>query len=179
MISRIDQFKFLIKEDKYQDDALDKLKEVGNFDKLSELNKLILLSWSGDEQKAKRLNLKQIYKDGGGTFGMRMVKVRVKDVKDQVIDHKFSKEMAGQEGWLTPYIHYSDENEAYNVVYFDEIERHSKEGDVSLKNMPIMLDNVYPIGYGDEPSQFTEFDAKEKQKWLDFKKNHGLDEEEL
>ena len=162
----------------YVDKALDNLSNVGDFYKLNEVDKLILLGAAGDERKTKELSLILIYKVNH-SFGKRMVKVRVKPINQQPIDHKFSKEMAGEVGWLSPYIHYSDDMEPYNTITFDKMEYHNEHGDKSYQSLPIMLDNVYPIDYGDEPKQFTKHDIEreiERRQFLD-KFGLGSDDE--
>jgi predicted GNAT family acetyltransferase len=162
----------LIKEN-YVDKALENLSRVGEFDKLNAVDKLILLGAAGDEEKTKKINLKDIYQVNN-TFGKRLVKVRVKPVEQQPIKHRFSQQMAGEVGWLTNYIHYSEEGKPYNTVYFDEIEYHN-EVDSSFKSMPIMLDNVYPIDYGDEPKHFTKHDIEREISRIEYLKNMGMD----
>ncbi len=165
----------LIKES-YVDKALDNLSNVGDFYKLSPIDKLVLLGSSGDESKTKEISLIDIYKLKG-TFGKRLVKVRVKPINQQPIDHKFSKEMAGEVGWLTPYIHYSDENQPYVTVYFDELEHHN-EVDATYKSLPIMLANIYPIDYGDEPKHFTKHDIQREIQRREFLEKFGMDPDE-
>ena len=163
----------LIKES-YVDMALDHLQKAGSFFYLNDLDKLILLGAAGDEEKTKRLSFNEIYKANGGTFGKKMIKVRIKPIQEQPIDHKFSKQMAGQIGWLSPYIHYSEENEGYNSVTFDELEYHN-EVDSSYKSLPIMLANMYPIDYGDEPKHFTKHDIEREISRREYLKNMGMD----
>ena len=110
----------LIRESNYQDQALDNLSKVGDFKKLRDVDKLILLEPSQDEWKLRGLSLSRIFSELGGTFGKHMVKVKIKDLGDQHIKHKFSEEMAGQIGWLSHYIHYSDDNKPYVSVTFDD-----------------------------------------------------------
>ena len=79
-------------DDEYQDIALDNLSKVGDFSKLREIDKLTLLGRSGDVNKTKRLFLSRMYDEKGNTFGMLEIKVKVKDINEQPIDNKFSKE---------------------------------------------------------------------------------------
>jgi hypothetical protein len=162
----------LIKEN-YIDKALENLSTIGDFNKLNAVDKLILLGAAGDEEKTKKISLNDIYKVNN-TFGKRLVKVRVKPIEQQPIKHRFSQQMAGEVGWLTKYIHYSEENNPYNIVYFDEIEFHN-EVDSSIKSMPIMLDNLYPIDYGDEPKHFTKHDIEREISRIEYLKNMGMD----
>lgn len=152
-----------ILKESFVDDALDHLGKVGSFDRLSDLDKLILWGASGDEQKTKRLRLGQIYRELGGTFGKRKVKVRIKDIDKQPINHEFSKEMAGKVGYLSPYINYSDENDPYITVFFDEILDIGSAGDTYINSRPIMLDNMYPIDYNDDPEHLAKHDAERER----------------
>lgn len=165
----------LIKEN-YVDKALENLSNVGEFNKLNAVDKLILLGTAGDEENTRKIDLYDIYAVNN-TFGKRLVKIRVKPIDQQPINHRFSKQMAGEVGWLTNYIHYSDEGKPYNTVYFDEIEFHN-EVDSSYKSMPIMLDNVYPIDYGDEPKHFTKHDIEREISRREYMKNMGMDPDE-
>lgn len=168
----------LLKESNYQDQALDNLSRLGSFYELDERDKLILIEPSQDEKKLKRINLILMFRELGGTFGKHMVKVKIKDLGEQRIDHKFSKEMAGQVGWLSPYIHYdSEDNQPYVSVTFDDLQIHNQHGDSSYRSLPIMLDNLYPIGYGDEPIDFAKHAAKRDMERKDFLRSFGLDDE--
>lgn len=163
-----------LNENRFTDAALDKIKRVGGFTFLPDIDKLALLGKMKDSEekikKLKRLNLRDIYKENGGTFGRLMIKVRVKPVSEQPIDHRFSKEQAGKEGWLYPGIHYSD-NDPYVTVRFDEF-----TPDVNLKGggrydeFPIMLANIYPIDYDEVKSDFTNYDQK-----IEFDRKEFLD----
>lgn len=150
-----------ILKESFVDDALDHLNKVGNFDRLSDLDKLILWGASKDEQKTRKLRLRQIYRDLGGTFGKRRVRVRIKDINSQPIDHEFSKEMAGKVGYLGSFIDYSDEKEPYITVFFDEILDIGDAGDTYINSRPIMLDNLYPIDFSEDPEHLARHDAEQ------------------
>lgn len=168
----------LIRESNYQDQALDNLSKVGDFNKLRDVDKLILLEPSQDEWKLKGLSLSKIFRELGGTFGKHMVKVKILDLNHQLIDHKFSKEMAGQVGWLNGYINYAEDGyTTYASVTFDDLEVHNVHGDSSYKSLPIMLGNMYPIGFGDEPIDFAKHAAKRDMERKDFLRSFGLDDE--
>ncbi len=164
----------LITENKeqFQDRALDKINQVGGIDNLTDIDKLALLGGTNDP-RLKTLNLINIFRENGGTFGKMEIKVRVKDLKDQSIDHKFSKDTAGQEGYLNGYIHYdSDDNPPlpYVSVRFDEFtEDDTLYGGGSYKDLPIMLDNIYPIDYDEIKSEFVKYDQRRNQERADFK----------
>lgn len=166
----------LIKESNYEDQALDNLSKVKDFNKLRDIDKLILLAPSEDEWKLRALSLIKIFKELGGTFGKHMVKVKIKELGDQHIDHKFSKEMAGQVGWLTNYIHYDNDRNPYVSVTFDDLIRHN-DSDTTYKSLPIMLANMYPIGFGDEPIDFAKHAAKRNMDSNDFLDKFGFDDE--
>ena len=164
-------FRKAINENNYQDNALDKLSQVGNFDNLPELYKLVLLAPSNDIQKLKKINLNKIYKENSGTFGRLQLKIRVKDVNEQPINHRFSKEFAGKEGFLYPYIHYSDNNEPYVTVRFKEFTSDPQlYGGGAYEERPIMLDNIYPIDYNDIDKEFVDYERKSDYERKEFKK---------
>lgn len=160
-----------LNENQYVDKALDKINKVGGFKNLPDIDKLALLSDSGNENELKKLSLDKIYKENGGTFGRLMIKVRIKPANEQPIEHKFSQQFAGKTGWLYPNIGYSDNNEPYVTVRFDEFNRdYDIEGGGSYEERPIMLANLYPIGYNDIKSDFAAYDKKvafDKKEFLD------------
>lgn len=166
-------------ENSYQDIALDKIQSVGGFDNLPELDKLVLLSVSGDVNKLKNISLTKIYHEKGGTFDHLKIEVKVKDINQQPIDHKFSKEFAGKEGYLFSYIHYSDENEAYATVRFKGFIPNSEyKGEGSYNDIPIMLDNLFPIGYGDIDAEFVKYKNKIDLERKEFRDKFNLDNED-
>lgn len=73
------------------------MNKLGSFDKLSDLDKLALLGGSGDYNKLKNLDLRKIYKDMGGGFGNKLIKIKIKSQNDQPINHKFSQQLEGKE----------------------------------------------------------------------------------
>lgn len=149
-----------INENQYVDRALEKIKKLGGFKNLPDIDKLALLTDTGNEEALKKLSLYKIYKENGGTFGKLMVQIRVKEKGEQPINHRFSQEFAGQVGWLHPYIHYND-NQSYVTVRFNSFEHDDKiQGGGHYQEMPIMLDNMYPIGYNDIKSEFANYDDR-------------------
>ncbi len=177
----IKTFNFFINENRFQDDALDKINALGGFDKLPDIDKLALLSDSDKESELKKLSLTKIFKENGGTFGMFMIKVRIKDISEQPIEHKFSQEFAGKDGWLYPYFHYSDEKEAYITVRFDEfISDEQMKGGGTYEERPIMLDNMYPIGYNEIKSDFVKYHDRveaDRQAFMDDMKEFFEDDD--
>jgi hypothetical protein len=160
-----------LNENQYIDNALDKINRLGGFKNLPDIDKLALLTDSDNENELKKINLSKIYKENGGTFGRLMIKVRVKNKNEQPISHKFSQDFAGKIGWLYPYINYSDKNEAYVTVRFDEFNSdNDMKGGGRYEERPIMLDNIYPIGYNDIKSDFVKYDNK-----VDFDRKEFLD----
>jgi hypothetical protein len=121
----------------------------------------------------------KIFQELGGTFGKHMVRVKIKDLEDQFIIHKFSEEMAGQIGWLTSYIWYSDDkpNTPFITVTFDDLQRINVHGDTTYKSLPIALGNLYPIGYGDEPIDFAKHAAKREMERKEFLDRLGFKDE--
>lgn len=160
-----------ISENKYVDAALDRLSQVnGDVNQLNELDKLILYAPSNDVNKLKRINLHDIYKELGGTFGRFMVKVRVKDYNDQLVkNHKFSMQYAGEEGFLYPYIDYSNEGQYVSVRFNNFIANPEYKGGGSYEEAPIFINNLYPIDYDDTKEEFinyrtrVELDRKEER----------------
>jgi len=162
---------FLENKEMFQNRALDKINKVGGFDKLSDLDKLALLGGS-DDKRLRGLSLGNIFQENGGTFGYLQIKVRVKDIGEQHIDHEFSKEMAGKEGYLYPYIHNdSDNSRPYVTVRFDTFTSDSElYGGGQYESRPIMLDNLYPIDYDEIKSDFVNYQKKVDQERDEFKK---------
>lgn len=151
----------ILKENQYIDNALDKINKLGGFKNLPDIDKLALLTDTDNENELKKLNLTRIFRENGGTFGRFMVKIKVKPTNEQPIKHKFSQEFAGKTGWLYPHINYSDKNEAYVTVRFDEFNSdYNMKGGGTYEERSIMLDNIYPIGYTDIKSDFVNYDNK-------------------
>jgi hypothetical protein len=160
----------------FQDRALDKINKVGGFDKLPDIDKLALLGGTNDNQ-LKALDLGEIFKENGGTFGKLEIKIRVKDINQQPINHKFSKEFAGKEGYLYPYINYTENGEPYIKVRFDEfISNPDYKGGGSYEERPIFLANIYPIDYDEIKSDFVKYQNNVDQDRSDFLSQFGLDE---
>lgn len=170
--SQLKEIQLIHESDKYVDKALENLNKVGKFDYLNDLDKLILLSASGNYEKCKTLSLDKIYKVNN-EFGLRKIKVKVKPVNEQPIDHKFSKESAGKEGYLYPGVHYSDSNEQYVTIRFKEIS--DKYG--NYLELPIMLKNIYPIGYDDDQDEFIKHQLKSDFEGREMKRNLGFDDD--
>jgi hypothetical protein len=171
---------FLENKEMFQNRALDKINKVGGFDKLSDLDKLALLGGS-DDKRLRSLSLINIYKENGGTFGFLQIKVRVKDIGEQHIDHEFSKEMAGKEGYLYPYINNdSDDSRPYVTVRFDTFTSDSElYGGGQYESRPIMLANLYPIDYDEIKGDFVNYQKKVDQERDAFKTGwDGLWDEE-
>jgi hypothetical protein len=161
----------ILKENQYMDNALDKINKLGGFKNLPDIDKLALLTDTDNENELKKLNLERIFRENGGTFGRLMIKVKIKPKNEQPIKHRFSQEFDGKTGWLYPYIDYSDENEAYVKVRFDEFNSdYNIKGGGTYEERPIMLDNMYPIGYDDIKSDFVNYDNK-----VDFDRKEFLD----
>lgn len=163
-------------ENKYVDDALDRLTQVnGDVYRLSELDKLILYAPSNDINKLKRIDLDKIYKELGGTFGYLMLKVRIKDYNEQPIkNHKFSEQYAGEEGYMYPYVNYTDDGKEYVTIQFDKFTANPDyKGGGSYEEARIFLANLYPIGYDDTKQEFinynnhVELDRKEERDFFD------------
>ena len=160
-----------LNENNYIDAALDNLERVKDFNKLSEIDKLILLAPSRDISKLKRLSFHQIFKDLGGTFGNLKLKVKIKDVNEQLIDHKFSKECAGKEGYLSSYIFYPEDNyrDGYVTVRFNEfVNDPDMKGGGTYNEYPIFLANMYPLDYNDTLEDFVKYQNRRDQDAKEF-----------
>jgi hypothetical protein len=150
-------------ENKYVDGALDRLSQVnGDVERLNELDKLILYAPSGDVNKLKRINIIDIFRELGGTLGYLMVEVKVKDYNEQRIqNHKFSKQYAGEIGYLLPYINYDNNQTPFVTVQFDNfISNLEYNGGGSYEQAHIYLANLYPIGYNDTNDEFIKYQTR-------------------
>lgn len=170
------------KED-LQNIALDNLKKSNNFYSLREIDKLALLGGSNDP-RLKTLSLSKILRENGGTFGRYEIMVRVKPINDQPIDHEFSKEFAGKEGYLNVGTHYSDDdNASYTTVRFNDFVSNSDyKGGGSYVERNIFLDNMYPIDYKGIHNDFVNYDKnveKDRQAFIDKMKDFGLWDDNL
>lgn len=140
------------------DNALDKYDEFNDFNNLADIDKLALLGGSNDP-RLKKLDLSKIFKENGGTFGRFNITVIVKPINEQPINHTFSKEFAGKIGYLYPYTDYSDNNESYVTVRFNNFNKDSNyKGGGVYEERPIFLNNMYPIDYTDIKSEFKDYD---------------------
>lgn len=128
------------------DDILDRISDVG-IGNLTELEKLKLGVANNDDELLNRIQLGKLFKENGGTFGNYKIKVIVKPIEDQLIDHNISKEYAGEEGYLSPYFHRDDKGELFLKVQFDKQIKPSPEDNFTNDSAPIYLKNLKPIGY--------------------------------
>lgn len=168
----------VIQESEYQDAALDKINQLGGFKNLPDIDKLALLSDTDNYNELKKLNLIDIYKQNGGTFGHLMIKVKIKPKNEQSIQHKMSQENAGKVAWLFSYIHYTDKKEPYVTVQFDEFNPDYKAyGGGQYERANIMLDNLFPIGYDEIKSDFVDYQRKADFERDEFKKFFDSDEQ--
>ena len=152
-----------ILENKYVDAALDRLSQVnGDINQLNELDKLILYAPSKDVNKLKNIDLGDIFEELGGTFGYLMVKVKIKDYNEQPIkNHKFSEQYAGEEGYMYPYVNYTDDGKEYVTIQFDKFTANPDyKGGGSYEEARIFLANLYPIGYDDTKQEFINYNNK-------------------
>jgi len=169
-----------LNENIFQNTALDKINNVGGFKNLPDIDKLALLSDSDNYDELKKLKLSKIFKELGGTFGMLMIKVKIKDIKDQIIDHEFSKKFANKTGWLYPYINYTDKNEPYVSVRFDEFTTDDKiMGGGMYEEYPIMMDNMYPIGYDETKPEFIKYQKRVEADREDFLNSLNTDDDKI
>lgn len=127
------------------DSVLDKINDVG-INNLTELDKLKLGSYSDNQELLDRIQLMKLFRENGGTFGNYKIKVRVKPINKQEINHKLSKEYENEVGYLAPYYNQDDNNIPYGKVKFDKIEQYSPM-DFGNPSSPIYLKNLQIIGY--------------------------------
>jgi hypothetical protein len=172
ILEEIDKFKQAA-----QDKALDNFDEFNDFNNLRDIDKLALLGGTNDP-RLKNLDLGKIFKENGGTFGRFNVKVRIKSINEQMINHTFSKEFAGQVGYLNGYINYSDESGYVTVRFNNFLKNTDLKGGGSYIERPIFLLNMYPIDYNDIKSEFKDYDLrveKDRQYFVDRMNDLGLD----
>lgn len=175
----IKNFNDFINENKFVDDALDKINKLGGFNNLPDIDKLALLTDTNNEKELKKLSLLKIYKENGGTFGRLMIKVKVKPIGEQHVEHRFSKQNAEKEGYLFPYIHYSENNFPYVTVRFDVFNEDDKmKGGGTYEEYPIMLANMYPIGYNEIKSDFVKYDQRVDKDRKDFLDSLGFSDDD-
>lgn len=173
ILEEIDKFKQAT-----QDKALDNFDEFNDFNRLRDIDKLALLGGTNDP-RLKTLDLSKIIKENGGTFGRFNIKVRIKPMNEQLINHTFSQEFAGQIGYLYPYTDYSnDDHSSYATVRFNNfVKNDDYKGGGTYIERPIFLLNMYPIDYNDINSEFKDYDKrveKDKQYFVDRMKDLGL-----
>jgi len=159
-----------------QNAALDKIKSVGGFDNLSDIDKLALLGGTNDI-RLKSLNLENIFKENGGSFGKFNIKVRIKENGTQPIKHKFSQEFADKEGYLSPTINHSENGNSYVTVRFNEFSSNDKSfGGGTYVERPIFLKNMYPIDYDTILSSFSDYENKVNFQRSEFNADNPLEE---
>jgi hypothetical protein len=161
------------------DRALDNLLNSGSFDKLSEVDKVILLAPSGDIEKLKQIDLVKFYKDNGNSFGDFELKVRVKDINEQPIQQRYSIENAGKIGYVHPYLKRNPENNVYfTYIRLEEGEDDSNQfGGEFHEDVLILLDNMYPLAYGDVHEEFAKFMHRRKYELNQFRDDSDLPDE--
>lgn len=167
--------------EEFQNIALDNMNKLGGFDKLSDLDKLALLGGSGNYDALKKLSLTKIFKDMGGTFGDKLIKVKILPVNEQPVKHKFSIENADEEGFLSGYPDYDNNPpyEAFVTVTFKKFTYdESMKGGGAYKSLPIMLRNVFPIDYDHTDHDFVRYARKVEQDRQDFLRGFGVDDDE-
>ena len=131
---------------------LDKINKVG-FNNLTTLDRIKLASYSGDDKYLKSIDPSKLtYKD----IDEFNIRVKVKPIEQQQIDHKLSKEFAGETGVLPPSMHHDENGELYSSIKFDRIVQHSPM-DYGHDSSPIMLKNLEIIGVA--PKKHTNYDT--------------------
>lgn len=138
--------------------ALDNLLKTGDFNKLSEVDKVILLAAGNDTEKLKKIDLIKFYKDNGNTFGDLKLRVKVKELNEQPIKQRYSIENAGKIGYVLPSLKKSPDDVYYVFIKLEE----GAEDDIQFggeyhQDVLILLDNMYPLSYGDVSEEFEKF----------------------
>lgn len=166
--------------EEYINAALDKMKQVGGYNQLDDLSKLALLGGSGNYEKLKKLNFSNIFKENGGTFGKFNIKVKIKPIDEQTVDHEFSKICANKEGYLYPYIDYDrDSGVGYVSVRFDEfIPNKEYKGGGKYNEYPIIINNMFPIDYDYINPDFVKHQNKVDNERKEFLNNFGLEDDD-
>lgn len=126
------------------DQVLDKISAVG-LHNLSELDKIKLATHSNNTELLGKIQLGKLYKENGNSFGDDMIKVKVKPIAQQPINHKISKEYEQEEGYLKPHTNVDDKNNPYVMVKFDRMVQHSPM-DIGQDTAPIYLKNLQVVG---------------------------------
>lgn len=166
----------IIKEssEEYQNAALDNMSKQGGFNNLSDLDKLALLGGTDDYAKLKNLDLHKIFKEMGGTFGNKLIKVKIKPANEQPIKDNIDQKMANQEGYLSNYIDYSEDGGAYVTVTFKNFNPDTNmKGGGTYPSYPIMLRNMFPIDYDHKNPEFVAYEKKVEQERNDIKSRWG------
>ena len=156
------------------DVALDNLFKSGDFNKLSEVDKVILLAAGDDIEKLKKIDLLKFYKDNGNTFGNLKLRVKVKEANEQPIKQRYSLENAGQIGYVYPRLHQA--NGVYHVfIKLEEgVQDDIQFGGEYHKDALILLDNMYPLSYGNPKDEFEEFMRRHDYELGNFRKDNDI-----
>lgn len=155
--------------------ALDNLLKTSDFDKLSEVDKVVLLSAGNDIEKLKKIDLIKFYKDNGNTFGDLKLKIKVKEVNEQPIKQRYSIENAGKIGYVLPSLHKSPHNVYYVFIKLEEGEEDEIQfGGEYHQDVLILIDNMYPLSYGDVSEEFEKFMDRHNFELRNFRKDNDL-----
>ena len=151
-------------QNQYLDSALSKLDQGTHYNDLPAKEKISLDIMVNDTDRITPI---EWYKQNGGTFGFLETKVRVKDANAQGQPRKMDAEIAGEIGWLFPYIFYSQDTPPipYVKMKTEKIDKSDFWRDTDMgynyKEEHVYLDNIEIIAVEDINPKFVEYE-KEK-----------------
>jgi hypothetical protein len=155
--------------------ALDNLLKTADFDKLSEVDKVVLLSAGNDIEKLKKIDLIKFYRDNGNTFGDLKLRVKVKEVNEQPITQRYSIENAGKIGYVFPSLRKSPDGVYFVIIKLEEGEEDEIQfGGEYHQDVLILIDNMYPLSYGNLSEEFEKFMDRHNFELGNFRKDNDL-----
>ena len=155
------------------DAALDNLSRLGGFDKLSEVDKVVLYAASGDIEKLKQVDLLKFYKDNGNTFGDLKLRVKVKEANEQPTQQRYSLESAGKIGYVYPALKKGPNNFAFVKLEEGDNDETSFGGEYH-KDALILIENMYPLSYGNPTEEFEKFMHRHDYELGNFRKDNDM-----
>jgi hypothetical protein len=157
------------------DIALDNLLKSGDFNDLSEVDKVILFAAANDIKKLKQIDLLKFYKDNGNSFGDLKLRIKVKEANEQPIKQRYSLENAGKIGYVLPRLMKSPDGVYYVFVKLEEgVEDDIQFGGEYHQDVLILLDNMYPLSYGEPTKEFEKFMDRHNYELRNFRKDNDL-----
>lgn len=147
--------KSFINENTAINKALDKIKKVGGFKNLPEIDKLALLNGSDREDELKKLDLLEIYNENGGTFGKFLIRVKIKPLNELTGGNKMRvRKYAGKTGWLYPHYNFNDDLKKFVGVRLEDFKISNDMTSDGYETVQVYFEDIFPIGYNGEISKF-------------------------